>query len=244
MPIRIQDLPTEPPKGLKRSAIRDEMDMMTEAIGDLQRMLYAEARRSLLVVFQGMDSSGKDGTTGAVFQRCTPHGIHAYSFKKPTELEKAHDFLWRVHMQAPQKGYVKIFNRSHYEDVLIQRVHQWHPESHFEKRMKVINVFEDLLQFDGHTTIIKCFLNISKARQAEKLQERVDNPKKQWKHNQGDWEERRHWDRYMECYEDVLNKSTLPWHVIPADVEWYRNYCATKVVYDTLKEMDPQRPIG
>lgn len=243
MRIKIKDLSCSPPAKADRDYGRKEMEEWVEEIGDMQRLLYAEAKRSLLVIFQGMDAAGKDGTAGAVFQYCTPHGIHAHSFKKPTLEELAHDFLWRVHKQVPQKGYIQLFNRSHYEDVLIQRVHGWIDEEHVEKRIKAINAFEELLTFDGQTTVIKFFLHISEKRQGEKLQERLDNPKKQWKHNPGDWEERKHWDKYMACYEDVLNKSTIPWHVIPADEEWYRNYSAAKVVYDTLKDMNPKRPL-
>ncbi|MCO6485804.1 MAG: polyphosphate kinase [Saprospiraceae bacterium] len=242
-PVKISDLPCEAPQGLKKNDVEKEREEMADAIGEMQRLLYAEAKRSLLVIFQGMDAAGKDGTAGAVFRWCVPHGISAYSFKKPTPLELAHDFLWRAHVHTPEKGYIKIFNRSYYEDVLIQRVHRWFPEEHFELRFKAINAFEELLSFDAHTTIIKFFLNISEKRQGEKLRERLVNPKKQWKHNAGDWEERKHWGTYMACYEDVINKSVIPWHVIPADDEWYRNYCATKVVYDTLKAMDPQRPV-
>jgi PPK2 family polyphosphate:nucleotide phosphotransferase len=241
-PIQIDKLPTLPPQDLRKNEAIRNYEKWIEEIGEWQRLLYAEARRSLLVIFQGMDAAGKDGTAGSVFRMCVPHGISAYSFKKPTEKEMAHDFLWRVHQQVPEKGYIKIFNRSHYEDVLIQRVHRWLPEEHFAKRMEVINAFEELLRFDGHTTVLKFFLNISKERQGEKLQERLDNPKKQWKHNAGDWEERKHWDTYMQCYEDVLNKSRIPWHVIPADVEWYRNYMAASVVLETLRSLKPRRP--
>lgn len=241
--ITINNLPTRPPEDLDRKEAMKEMDGWLDEIGDWQRLLYAEKKRGLLVIFQGMDAAGKDGTAGAVFQRCVPHGICAYSFKKPTPQELAHDFLWRAHQQVPEKGYVKLFNRSYYEDVLIQRVHRWFPEEHFVRRMAAINAFEELLTFDGNTTIIKFFLNISHTRQGEKLQERLDNPKKQWKHNAGDWEERKYWDTYMACYADVLNQSRVPWYTVPADVEWYRNYYAASVVVKTLREMAPRRPL-
>jgi len=242
MRLKIEALPTSPPSHTSRKDCHEELEEFADRIADLQHLLYAEAKRSLLVIFQGMDGSGKDGTTSAVFRNCTPHGVHAYSFKKPTPEELAHDFLWRVHRRVPEKGYVHIFNRSHYEDVLIQRVHGWIDQERYHVRMRAINAFEELLEKDGQTTVVKIFLHISEERQKEKLQERIDNPKKQWKHNAGDWEERKRWPEYMACYEDVLNDTTIPWHVVPADVEWYRNHCAAKVVLETLEALDPKRP--
>lgn len=242
MRLSISNLPTVPPEDASRKACQEELEHYVDRIAELQHLLYAEAKRSLLVIFQGMDGSGKDGTTSAVFRNCAPHGVHAFSFKKPTSIELAHDFLWRVHMRVPEKGYVHIFNRSHYEDVLIQRVHGWIDLERYHIRMRAINAFEELLEKDGQTTVVKIFLHISEARQLEKLQERLDNPKKQWKHNAADWEERKRWQDYMACYEDVLNESTIPWHVVPADSEWYRNHSSAKVVLDTLERLNPKRP--
>lgn len=242
MRIKIKDLPTGPPTDASKKVCQHELESFAERIADLQHLLYAEAKRSLLVILQGMDGSGKDGTTTAVFRNCAPHGVHAYSFKKPNPEELAHDFLWRVHSKAPPKGYVHIFNRSHYEDVLIQRVHGWIDEERYQVRMRAINAFEELLDKDGQTTLVKIFLHISEERQGEKLQERLDNPKKQWKHSAGDWEERKRWSHYMACYEDVLNDSTIPWHIVPADAEWYRNRESARIVLSTLQKMAPQMP--
>lgn len=234
---------TERPPGHSDKSLKADLLDYQEEIADLQHLLYAEAKQSLLVIFQGMDTSGKDGAASAVFRMCTPYGVHAYSFKKPTPKEFGHDFLWRVHQHAPEKGYVQIFNRSHYEDVLIQRVHAWIDHDRFINRIEAINAFEKLLVFDNRTTIIKFFLNISHARQEEKLNERMTHPKKQWKYNPGDWEERKHWEKYMTCYDDVLHLSSIPWHVIPADDSLYRNYIAAQIVRDALKAMDPKRPV-
>lgn len=242
MAIRISDISGHPPEGLGAMDIARDMVKMVEEIGDLQHLLYAEAKRSLLVVFQGMDTSGKDGTARAVFQWCTPHGVHAYSFKKPTSKELGHDFLWRVHHHTPERGYIQIFNRSHYEDVLIQRVHKWIDEERVDRRFEAINAFEKLLIHDADTTILKFYLHIDKDRQLEKLTERRDDPKKNWKHNDADWEERKHWEEYMRCYEDMLNRSEINWHIIPANATWYRNYAAARIVHQTLVEMDPRKP--
>ena len=167
---------------------------------------------------------------------------NVYAFKKPTEIEFSHDFLWRVHKQAPSKGHIKIFNRSHYEDILIQRVHGWIDEERVEKRMNAINAFEELLTFDNRTTILKFYLHLSYEQQALELQERIDERKKNWKHNPGDWKEREHWDEYMRCYEDVLNRSKTPWHIIPVDERWYRDYLVSKTISETLEKLEMSWP--
>jgi len=165
-----------------------------------------------------------------------------YSFKKPTEEEFAHDFLWRIHKIVPGKGQIAIFNRSHYEDVLIQRVHSWISEEQVEKRMNSINAFEELLQYDNNTLIMKFFLHISYDQQTEELQERIDEPEKHYKHNAGDWEERKHWDKYMSCYEDVLNNSKIPWHIVPVDSRWYRDYVISKTLVEALEGLGMEYP--
>ena len=241
--ILLKDFPTRAPKELNKEEVKLENDRLAREIGDLQHLLYAEKKHSVLVIFQGMDSSGKDGATRKVFKYCSPSGISAFSFKKPTEEEFAHDFLWRVHKQVPQKGQIQVFNRSHYEDILIQRVHKWISEAHVAKRMESINAFEKLLEFDNDTLILKFYMHISKEKQEQKLQERIDNPRKNWKHNQGDWEERKHWDRYMQCYEDVINWSSVPWHIIPVDQRWYRDHCIAIVVLKELKKLKMKLPV-
>lgn len=241
--IKLADISTRAPEGFEKKEYKKKRLKLAEEIGEIQNKIYAEGKHAVLVVFQGMDASGKDGSTRKIFQHCSPSGTWAYAFKKPTDLEFAHDFLWRVHDKVPAKGYIQIFNRSHYEDILIQRVHKWITEEHVEKRMNAINAFEELLAFDNNTKIIKCYMHISKERQEEKLQERIDDPAKQWKHNPGDWEERKHWDSYMDCYEYVLNHSEIPWHIIPSDQRWYRDYCVAKLIRDELKALNPVLPI-
>ncbi len=241
--IKLKDLPYKPAKEVDKDAIKLKTIELQQKIGDLQKILYAQKKYSVLVVLQGMDASGKDGSTKAMLKETIPTGIEYIAFKKPSEEEFAHDFLWRIHKVVPQKGVLKIFNRSHYEEVLIQRVHKWVDEDRIKNRMEAINAFEKLLQTENNTVVIKCFLNISREKQLEKLQERIDIPEKNWKHNPSDWEESKLWDKYMECYEDVLNKCDLiPWNIIPCDNEWYRDYMVCKVLHDALKGLDLEYP--
>lgn len=240
--IRIVDLPTDAPKELSKGEARKIVRARRKRIAELHQLLIAEGKHSVLVVLQGMDGSGKDGGTRNVFGECAPYGLRTYSFKKPTDEEFAHDFLWRVHKQAPKKGELVIFNRSHYEDILIQRVHGWISEEQVQQRMAAINAFEELLQFDNNTLILKFFLNISHSQQVLELQERIDDPEKHWKHNAGDWKEREHWEEYMRCYEDVLNWSKIPWHPIAVDQRWYRDYMMTEIVVDALEGLNMAYP--
>jgi PPK2 family polyphosphate:nucleotide phosphotransferase len=240
--IKLSDLPTRAPKNLDKDKAKEITKQRRDRIADLHHLLIAEKKHSVLVILQGMDGSGKDGGIRNVFGKCSPYHLQVHSFKKPTELEFAHDFLWRVHQVVPPKGELVIFNRSHYEDVLIQRVHGWISEEHVEKRIAAINAFEELLQFDNNTLILKFFLNLSHEQQEIELQERMDHPQKHWKHNPGDWEERKHWDKYMRCYEDVLNRSSLPWHIIPVDQRWYRDYLMTEIVIDALEGLQMEYP--
>ncbi len=241
--IKLSKISYVPPKGLEEDDFEEKTAKLVTKISDLQHKLYAEGKQSLLVVLQGMDASGKDGTTKTVFAECNPTGIDVVAFKKPTEEEFAHDFLWRVHKVAPRKGTIMIFNRSHYEDILIQRVHKWITEDRVKKRMTAINAFETLLEADAKTTVLKFYLHISSERQQEKLQERIDDPAKQWKHKAADWAENDHWDEYMRCYEYAINESVIPWHIAPCDKRWYRNYFIANVVYETLKKMNPKLPV-
>ena len=242
MTIKIETLATRAPEGLSKDDIKKETKLLAEEIKELVTLLYANKKKSLLVVLQGMDSSGKDGVSKAVFSRVSPTMVSAYSFKKPSEEEFAHDFLWRVHKQAPAKGQVKIFVRSHYEDILIQRVHNWIDEERVTVRIDAINAFEKLLEKDNDTIVMKFFLNLSKDKQKEKLTERVERTDKHYKHNDGDWQERRHWDAYMAAYEDALNRSEIKWHVVPSDQRWYRNYFVAKAVADKLRSLDMTYP--
>ncbi len=241
--IKLSKIATTAPKGLKKGDIVDETKKMAKRISELQETMIAEGKRSLLVVLQGMDSSGKDGATRNVFSRCSPSGISVTSFKKPTDEEFAHDFLWRVHKETPAKGTIKIFNRSHYEDILIQRVHGWINMATVKKRMAAINAFEELITFDANTTVLKFYMHLSKARQTEKLQERIDEPEKNWKHNPGDWDEAKLWRKYRTAYEYVINNSTIPWHIAPVDQRWYRDYVIAKKVMETLESFKMKRPL-
>ena len=243
MTIKLNDIPTTAPEELRKKVIKNETLKLAAEIGEYQHRMYAEGKQALLVVLQGMDASGKDGVVKNVFSHCNPTGIDIYGFKKPTETEMNHDFLWRVHAKAPEKGQIMVFNRSHYEDILIQRVHGWITDDVAQKRMAAINAFEELLEFDNNTKVLKFYLHISSERQKEKLQERIDDPSKNWKHNDGDWEERKNWDKYMDYYEYALNQSHVPWHITPADSRWYRNYFVARKVLDTFKSMDPQLPV-
>ena len=241
--IKLADISYTAPADLTKKKCLKRRKELARELGDLQHTLYAESKRSLLVVFQGMDASGKDGTTKKVFRYCSPSGVWAKAFKKPTDEEFDHDFLWRIHRHAPRKGHIQIFNRSHYEDVLIQRVHGWINEQRVDQRIAAINHFEQLLQFDNDTTIIKFYMHISRERQQEKLQERIDVPEKNWKHNPGDWEEAKLWDKYMHAYEDVINRSAVPWIIVPSDQRWYRDYFVANYMVETLRDFNMKLPV-
>jgi len=197
-----------------------------------------------LLVLQGMDSAGKDGTIRHVMRAINPSTCVVAAFKQPTHLELSHDFLWRVHRQAPRRGNVGIFNRSHYEDVVVVRVHKLFPESEWGARYDQINDFEKMLDQSG-TRILKVFLHISADEQRARLIARLNDPNKRWKFSQADAEERKLWDEYQKAYEDALtrcNTSYAPWHIVPADRKWYRNLIVSRLVSETLQEMDPQFP--
>lgn len=243
MSIIISQLETKAPKGLDEKKIKKETKQIANRIKELATLMYANKKYSLLVVLQGMDSSGKDGVSRNVFSRVSPTMVSAYSFKKPTDEEFAHDFLWRAHKQTPAKGEIKIFVRSHYEDILIQRVHNWIDEDRVTARINAINAFERLLEVDNETIVMKFFLNLSKERQKEKLIERIEEGEKNYKHNDGDWKERKHWDKYMEAYQDAINRSDIPWHVVPADDRWYRNYFVAQKVLERLEGLNERFPL-
>jgi len=206
--------------------------------------LHAEGKRKILLILQGMDASGKDGTVRHVFSECDPLGIRLASFKTPSSEELAHDYLWRVHQVAPKAGELVIFNRSHYEDVLIVKVHDWIDDAECERRYTQINDFERLLAETG-TTIIKCFLNISKEEQKARMQERLADPSKTWKFNPGDLKERELWSQYMQAYEQAIKATSTdyaPWYVIPADSKTNRNLLISRLLLDALKNMKLKYP--
>jgi PPK2 family polyphosphate:nucleotide phosphotransferase len=211
-------------------------------LDDLQYRLYAEGRRSLLLVFQGMDAAGKDGVIRKVATAFNPQGCRAWSFKVPTPEEAAHDFLWRIHRATPPKGDVAIFNRSHYEDVLVVRVHDLVPKSVWSERYEIINEFEKRLTEDG-TTILKFFLHIDHDEQTQRIRERLDDPAKHWKFSEADLNERKHWDDYQAAFADVLGRCSTkhaPWYVIPANRKWYRDVAVSDIIVEALAEMNPR----
>jgi PPK2 family polyphosphate:nucleotide phosphotransferase len=227
-----------------KAAAREETEKDAAAIDALQDRLYAERRRALLVILQGTDTSGKDGTIRSVFNRTGPLGVSVTAFGRPDADDLAHDFLWRVHAACPRRGTIGIFNRSHYEDVLVARVRGLAPPDAIEARYGQINDFEKLLAENG-TTILKFMLNISKDEQAERLRARLEEPESRWKFNPDDLEDRKHWDDYRRAYEIMLERCSTPhapWHVIPADRKWVRNAVIAKIVRATLEEMDPKYP--
>lgn len=213
-------------------------------IDALQYRLYAEHQRALLIVLQGMDASGKDGVVRHVMAGFNPEGCDVWPFKAPTTEELDHDFLWRIHRAVPPRGGIAIFNRSHYEDVLIVRVREMAPREVWKARYDQINAFEQHL-VDNGVTVIKFFLHISKAEQKRRLQARLDDPTRQWKFNPGDLEERKHWKEYVEAYEAALTRCSTdaaPWFIIPANHKWYRNSAVASLVIETLEDMDPKLP--
>ncbi|WP_456428834.1 polyphosphate kinase 2 family protein [Rhodocaloribacter sp.] len=227
-----------------KKAARAALERNRERIAALQERLYAENRQALLIVLQAMDTGGKDSTIRSVMTGINPQGCRIYGFKKPTPVELSHDFLWRVHQRVPPAGHIGIFNRSHYEDVLIVRVHGWAPKKLIEKRYEHINNFERLLHDHG-TRVIKIYLHISKEYQLGRFRRRLERPDKWWKFNPADLEERKYWDEYMRAYEIALNrcsKKHAPWYVVPAEKRWFRNLVISRILLDTLEAMDPQYP--
>ena len=222
-----------------------ELEKIASEINALQDILYAQGKHKVLLVLQGMDASGKDGTVRHVFSECDPLGIRLANFRGPTENELAHDYMWRAHQQVPQKGEIVVFNRSHYEDVLIVKVHKWIDEAECKRRYAQINDFERLLAETG-TTIIKCFLHISKAEQKVRMQKRLDDPTKTWKFNPNDLKERALWPQYMQAYETAIAATSTahaPWFVIPSDNKTNRNLLISKILLEHLKKLKPAYPV-
>lgn len=220
------------------------LDEMSARLTTLQTVLYAEQKHKILIVLQAMDTGGKDGVIRKVFSGINPQGVRIASFKAPTPPELAHDYLWRVHNQVPAKGELVVFNRSHYEDVLITRVHGWIDDATAKRRFRQINNFEAMLVEEG-TTILKFFLHISKDEQKQRLQDRLDDPAKTWKFNIGDLAEREKWDDYQRVYEDAINETSsphAPWHIVPADRKWIRDLYVSSVLVKTLEDLEMAYP--
>ncbi len=217
---------------------------VNDRLEELQELLYAEGKQKILIVLQAMDTAGKDGTIRHVFDGVNPQGVKVASFKKPTPEELSHDYLWRIHQHTPGRGEMVIFNRSHYEDVLVVRVHDIVPDDVWRKRYRHINEFERMLAEEG-TTILKFFLHIDLDEQKERLQARLDEPHKRWKFSKGDLAERKLWPSYMDAYEDVLGKTSTewaPWYIVPANRKWYRNLVIASTIVETLEGLDMQYP--
>jgi PPK2 family polyphosphate:nucleotide phosphotransferase len=239
--MKIADHPTFNKEWDKKKTLK-EMKKILKEIGELQNKMYAQSKFSIIVVLQGTDASGKDGVTKGLLKYCNPVGLEVYSFKKPTELEYAHDFLWRVHNVCPAKGVMQVFIRSHYEDILVPSVEKYIPAEIIEKRYETINTFEKMLEDHG-TRVLKFFLNVSKEAQEKRLMERIEMEEKHWKHKDSDWDTRAKFDQYMKVYEKILNRcNDVPWTVVPADKNWQKLYAVATVVLKTLKEMDLQWP--
>ncbi|MGY8643610.1 MAG: polyphosphate kinase 2 family protein [Verrucomicrobiales bacterium] len=245
-PVDLNSLPTRDESlfPVSKSEGKDLFDSLEDEIDELQTRLYAEGKHKLLVVFQAMDTGGKDGTIRAVFDKMDPQGIRVASFKRPSSKELAHDYLWRVHKETPGNGETVIFNRSHYEDITAVRVRDIYPEERWAKRYDHVKNFEQMLTDEG-TTIIKIFLNISLDEQKARLQSRLDEPAKNWKFNPSDLEDRALWPKFMNAYNDVISRTSTdfaPWYVIPADRKWYRNLAVAQIVIGTLRELNMQYP--
>lgn len=243
--IALEDFPTDVTPGYKQKPDMDEILRENAAkMADLQYLMFAENKRALLIVLQAMDTGGKDGTIRHVMTGLNPAGVHVTSFKVPSEEERAHDFLWRIHHAVPRLGDFGIFNRSHYEDVIVVRVHNLVPRSVWKDRYDQINAFERHL-VENNVTILKFFLHISKEEQKARLQARIDDKTKQWKLSLGDFEERKHWAEYQEAYADAVSRCSTeraPWYIIPADKKWFRNLAVAQIMLETLESMKMKYP--
>lgn len=232
------------PAYLDKESARRKLEDLKEHSSALQNQMYAENRQSLLVVFQALDAGGKDGTIRKVMTGFNPQGCKVHTFKKPTERELEHDFLWRIHQACPPRGEISVFNRSHYEDVLVVRVHQLVPKTTWSARYEIINDFESLLHRQG-TQVLKFFLHISPEEQLKRFEKRLHKPHKRWKISESDYSERQYWDQYQAAFEDVFHycsPSHAPWYIIPADTKWYRDLVVATIINEKLQSMDFQMP--
>jgi len=243
--IRLKDFdPDYSGKFADKGETKAENKKNIARLAELQEVMYAEGRHALLIILQALDAGGKDGTIKKVMSGVNPQGCRITSFKVPTPEELSHDFLWRIHQHVPPRGYIGIFNRSHYEDVLVVRVHNLVPKAVWRERYEHINNFEKLLADNG-VTILKFFLHISKDEQKQRLQERLEDKSKNWKFNPGDLKERALWNDYMAAYEDAINKCNTPWapwHIVPANKKWYRNLAISERLIEALESLDMNYP--
>ncbi|MEO8692005.1 MAG: polyphosphate kinase 2 family protein [Acidimicrobiales bacterium] len=242
--VRLDKLDPAGTNGVQKKDGQTACAQLAKELEALQELLYADGRHKVLVILQGVDACGKDGTIRSVFEGVNPQGVKVASFKRPTDEELGHDYLWRIHARLPRSGEIAIFNRSHYEDVLVVRVHDLVPRERWSKRYDHIRYFEQMLVDEG-TTILKFFLHVSKEEQKVRLQERIDDPAKRWKFSRDDLGERKLWDEYAAAFEDMLTKTSTkgaPWYAVPADRNWYRNLVVSQVLVDTLRGLELRHP--
>jgi len=244
--VKLEDCPTQPPQ--KSHDFKEEIKLKTAKLGlklaDLQDVLYAEHKHRLLIVLQGLDTAGKDSTTRNVFAPISPQGIRVVSFKAPTQPEMEHDYLWRIHDKVPGNGDIAVFNRSHYEEVLVVRVQELAPEKVWRRRYRHIIEFERMLADEG-TLVIKFFLHISKDEQKKRLQQRLEEKRKNWKWDSGDLRDRSYWDKYWQAYEEAIERSSTdeaPWYVVPADKKWWRDYVVSETIVSALEALKMEYP--
>jgi len=241
--IKLSKIATRAPEKLDKEKIKEEFATILKELDELQNLLYASNKHSILIVVQGMDASGKDGLTRDVFTSMNPQGVNVTSFKEPTAEELSHDFLWRIHQNVPAKRMIQIFNRSHYEDILITRVHGLIDDKTAKMRINAINAFEKILVEDNNTTILKFYLHVSHNEQQERLKERLEKPQKMWKYNVNDFAESDKWKAYMKYYEEAIEHcNDIPWHIIPSDQNWYKSYLVATILRDTMKGFKMKYP--
>ena len=241
--VKLADIPTRTPKDMDKRETKEKLVTILAELEGLQNLLYAENKYSLLVILQGMDASGKDGVIRNVLGDMNPQGVQVRSFKAPTEEELAHDFLWRIHKHTPEKGMIQVFNRSHYEDILITRVHKWCDDEQAKRRMRAINDFERLLVEHNNTRILKFYLHISEEEQKQRLDERMHDPTKMWKFNKKDFEEAKLRDQYLSMYEECFEYcNDTEWIIVPSDHNWYKEYLIASSLLNELKSLEMKYP--
>lgn len=240
--IKLDKIDTRAPSSFEKQKTKDKTQSILAELNELQNLLYAESKHAVLVVIQGMDASGKDGLIRHVFGNLNPQGVMVQSFKVPTPEELSHDFLWRIHNHAPAKGMIQIFNRSHYEDILITRVHKLIDDDIAKQRMKAINDFEEMLAANS-TSIFKFYLHVSPEKQHDRLEERIHDKTKQWKYNENDFKEARLWKDYKNAYEDCFEHcNKIPWTIVPADQNWYKEFVVTDALCKAFKSLKMEYP--
>lgn len=243
--IQLNKIDTGAPGNANKEELKKELLSLHKRMFSLQHLFYANASKSMLIIFQGMDTSGKDGTIRHVFSCVNPLGVHATAFSEPCDKERMHDFLWRIYQRLPEKGKIQIFNRSHYEDILVPTVHRLLDEKLIERRYSYINSFEQQLE-DSGTIILKFYLHISREEQKKRLEKRLTDPLKKWKYKSSDKTESKKWDDYICTYENIINHcgSDIPWQVIPANDKWYRNYLVAKIISGKLESLKMKYPFN